>query len=42
MGETAADAANIPLPYAIFDRIACFGRSGLRAAVLIKGKSPDV
>lgn len=41
-GETAADAANIPLPYAIFDRIACFGRSGLRAAVLIKGKSPDV
>ncbi|WP_422372265.1 peptidase C39 family protein [Hoeflea sp.] len=41
-GETAADAANIPLPYAIFDRIACFGRSGLRAAVLIKGKLPDV
>ncbi|WP_420406625.1 GNAT family N-acetyltransferase/peptidase C39 family protein [Hoeflea sp.] len=41
-GETAADAASIPLPYAIFDRIACFGRSGLRAAVLIKGNLPDV
>jgi ribosomal protein S18 acetylase RimI-like enzyme len=36
-GETAADAANIPVPYPVFDRIACFGRSGLRAAVLIKG-----
>ncbi|MCY0149450.1 peptidase C39 family protein [Hoeflea sp. G2-23] len=42
VGETAADAANIPVPYAVFDRIARFGRSGLRAAVLIKGNLPDV
>lgn len=41
-GETVADAANIPVPYAVFDRIARFGRSGLRAAVLIKGSSADV
>ncbi|OCW55912.1 GNAT family N-acetyltransferase/peptidase C39 family protein [Hoeflea olei] len=40
--ETAADAADIPVPYAVFDRIARFGRSGLRAAVLIKGKTPHV
>ncbi|MDF1610237.1 peptidase C39 family protein [Hoeflea sp. YIM 152468] len=37
VGETTDDAANIPVPYAVFDRIARFGRSGLRAAVLIKG-----
>lgn len=37
LGETAADAANIPVPYAILDRIAGFGRSNLRAAVVIKG-----
>lgn len=42
VGETVADAANIPVPYAVFDRIARFGRTGLRAAVLIKGKAPDV
>jgi ribosomal protein S18 acetylase RimI-like enzyme len=42
VGETVADAANIPVPYAVFDRIARFGRTGLRAAVLIKGKSPHV
>ena len=42
VGETAADAANIPVPYAVFDRIARFGRSGLRAAVLIKGSLPNV
>ena len=42
VGETVADAANIPVPYAVFDRIARFGRSGLRAAVLIKGKSSNV
>ncbi|KGF67057.1 GCN5 family acetyltransferase [Hoeflea sp. BAL378] len=40
--ETAADAADIPVPYAVLDRIARFGRSGLRAAVLIKGNAPDV
>ncbi len=42
IGETAADAANIPVPYAIFDRIARYGRSGLRAAVIIEGKAIDV
>ncbi|MBC7282853.1 peptidase C39 family protein [Hoeflea sp.] len=42
VGETVADAADIPVPYAVFDRIARFGRSGLRAAVLIKGKAPHV
>ena len=42
VGETVADAANIPVPYAVFDRIARFGRSGLRAAVLIKGNASDV
>lgn len=38
VGETAADAANIPVPYSILDRIAGFGRSNLRAAVVVKGK----
>jgi Acetyltransferases len=42
VGETAADAANIPVPYAIFDRIARYGRSGLRAAVFIDKKVPRV
>lgn len=42
VGETVDDAANIPVPYAVFDRIARFGRSGLRAAVLIKGSLPHV
>ncbi|MAY62792.1 MAG: ribosomal-protein-alanine N-acetyltransferase [Rhizobiales bacterium] len=41
-GETAGDAANIPVPYAIFDRIARYGRSGLRAAVLLEGKPAHV
>jgi ribosomal protein S18 acetylase RimI-like enzyme len=36
--ETAADAANLPVPYDIFDRITRFGRSNLRAAVVLKGK----
>lgn len=36
--ETAADAANLPVPYHIFDRITRFGRSNLRAAVVLKGK----
>lgn len=39
-GETAGDAANIPVPYAIFDRIARYGRSGLRAAVILEGPAP--
>jgi len=42
VGETVADAANIPVPHVVFDRIARFGRAGLRAAVLIKGKAPHV
>ncbi|WP_170132266.1 GNAT family N-acetyltransferase/peptidase C39 family protein [Hoeflea marina] len=42
LGETAADAANIPVPYAIFDRIARYGRTGLRAAVLIEGNTSHV
>ncbi len=41
-GETVADAANLPVPYAIFDRISRFGRDGLRAAVFLEGRQPDV
>lgn len=37
--ETASDAANIPVPYDIFMRMAQFGRDGLRAAIIL-GK-PD-
>ena len=36
--ETASDAANLPVPYDIFDRITRFGRSNLRAAVILKGR----
>ncbi|MBC2884024.1 peptidase C39 family protein [Ochrobactrum sp. CM-21-5] len=35
-GETIADAANVPVPFHIFDRIARFGRDGLRAAVILE------
>jgi ribosomal protein S18 acetylase RimI-like enzyme len=38
-GETIADAANIPIPHAIFMSMAQFGRRGLRAAVLLGKKS---
>lgn len=34
-GETAADAANIPVPYGFFMAMAQFGRRGLRAAVIL-------
>ncbi|MBC8128701.1 MAG: GNAT family N-acetyltransferase/peptidase C39 family protein [Rhizobiaceae bacterium] len=34
-GESRADAANLPIPYATFDRIARFGKVGLRAAVFL-------
>ncbi len=34
-GETAADAANIPVPNALFMSMAQFGREGLRAAVFL-------
>ncbi|MGN6551105.1 MAG: peptidase C39 family protein [Pararhizobium sp.] len=42
VGGTVADAANLPVPYAVFDRISRFGRNGLRAAVVLQGKGPDV
>lgn len=34
-GESMTDAANIPVPYGIFMKMAQFGRDGLRAAVLL-------
>ncbi|MCW4114980.1 peptidase C39 family protein [Aurantimonas sp. MSK8Z-1] len=34
-GETIADASSLPIPYATFDRIARFGKIGLRAAVFL-------
>ena len=34
-GETAADAANIPIPHGIFMSMAQFGRPGLRSAVIL-------
>ncbi|SKA07935.1 GNAT family N-acetyltransferase/peptidase C39 family protein [Consotaella salsifontis] len=34
-GETIADAASLPIPYAAFERIARFGKIGLRAAVFL-------
>jgi ribosomal-protein-alanine acetyltransferase len=33
--ETITDAANLPIPHAIFDRMARYGKSGLRAAIFI-------
>ena len=38
-GETAADAANIPIPHDIFMRMAQFGRPGLRSAVILGKKA---
>ncbi|MEL4068870.1 GNAT family N-acetyltransferase/peptidase C39 family protein [Ochrobactrum sp. GPK 3] len=35
-GESIADAANVPVPFHIFDRIARFGSDGLRAAVILE------
>lgn len=35
VGETIADAANLPIPYEQFERMARFGRSWLRAAVVL-------
>ena len=35
-GEVHADAANLPIPYAEFDRMARWGRDALRAAILIE------
>lgn len=39
VGETVADAANVPVPYDIFDRMARFGKSGLRAAVFLEKRT---
>ncbi len=33
--ETASDAANIPVPYAIFMNMAQFGKDALRAAIIL-------
>ncbi|WP_185984123.1 GNAT family N-acetyltransferase/peptidase C39 family protein [Aureimonas mangrovi] len=38
-GETIADAASLPIPYSAFDRIARFGKIGLRAAVFLKKRA---
>ena len=35
IGETIADAANLPISYEQFERMARFGKSGLRAAVIL-------
>ncbi|MBB3997657.1 GNAT family N-acetyltransferase/peptidase C39 family protein [Aureimonas pseudogalii] len=35
-GESMADAANLPIPYAAFARIARFGKVGLKAAVFLE------
>ncbi|MCB1472823.1 MAG: GNAT family N-acetyltransferase/peptidase C39 family protein [Rhodobiaceae bacterium] len=35
-GETIADAANLPIPFAEFDRMARFGRDRLSAAIIIR------
>jgi len=34
-GESIADAAYLPVPYETFDRMARFGKAGLRAAVML-------
>jgi len=36
--ETQSDAANVPIPFAAFDRMSRYGRSGLRAAVVVGPK----
>ena len=39
--ETIADAASLPIPYETFDRIARFGKVGLRAAVFLARRPPQ-
>ena len=34
--ESPADAASLPIPFAEFDRMARWGRSGVRAQILIR------
>ena len=41
-GETVDDAANLPVPYAVFERISRFGRTSLRAAVFLEGRQSHV
>lgn len=38
--ETIADAASMPIPYAAFDKMARFGKIGLRAAVFLTKRPP--
>lgn len=38
--ETVADAASMPIPYAAFDKMARFGKIGLRAAVFLTKRPP--
>ncbi|MFN0262605.1 peptidase C39 family protein [Tepidamorphus sp. 3E244] len=38
-GETFSDAANLPIPFAEFDRMARFGKSRLSAAVILRRES---
>jgi hypothetical protein len=39
--ETPVSAANLPIPFAEFDRMARYGRSRLRAAVLVTERKVD-
>jgi ribosomal protein S18 acetylase RimI-like enzyme len=39
VGETRADAANLPVPYDQFERMSRFGKANLRAAVVFKKRS---
>lgn len=38
MFESQTDAANVPIPFAAFDRMSRYGRSGLRASVVLGPK----
>ncbi len=40
-GRTATDCVNLPIPRADFDRMARYGRSGLRAVLLISAGTAD-
>jgi hypothetical protein len=39
VGETLADAANLPVPYEQFERMSRFGTENLRAAIILKNRS---
>jgi len=38
--ESQTDAANVPIPFAAFDRMSRYGTSGLRAAVILSPSGP--